>query len=72
MEPGEEGQEEELHSSNGHCLICRQVLTLLDNSVAHLGVRIQGDVRCGGCHQNYQQNGGSLVGLEAERGREGL
>ena len=50
-------------------MLCRQVLTLLDNFVAHLGVRFQGDVRCGGCHQNYQQNGGSLVGLEAERDR---
>ena len=50
-------------------MLCRQVLTLLDNFVAHLGVRFQGDVRRGGCHQNYQQNGGSLVGLEAERGR---
>ena len=58
-----------------HRLVCRQVLTLLDNFVAHLEVRIQGDVRHGGCHQNYQQNGGSLVGVEAGRGRvyqEGL
>ena len=55
-----------------HCfivMVCRQVLTLLNNFAARLGVRIQGDMRHGGCHQNYQQNGGSLVGLEAERGR---
>ena len=31
-------------------MVCRQVLTLLDNFVAHLGVSSQGDVRCGGCH----------------------